>query len=449
MTWHHDAKAQKMHEHAHHCQLAEEGSENDTNEELTKEDDPSDIDDEDTQPCVVTTKLGEATNEQLTYHNGKVPKPLHAIVPSVDHETCGETVTTDDELGEKPHWTSQATSQTPSNCQLSKHKRSKERDYMTSDHQLGKQKKHKGVHIDHRTPKLEDTACVTYHQAAKEDIAPATVKAQKLTENDGHPHTRDYDDVTQEFMAMVIREYHTCLCAQAPMPDHTQETSLLSASWVRGCQVTTVNLTHTPQLMKLVTIQGSQVWGQLKTKLWPLIEAAYGFYSSQSKSAIKKNQALAEDLKEGMNFAFKEDGWHRFLKAPLIQKIINMMWFANKHDDGVTFADHFNPFPYPVLALVLTAIECCIDKWTMGTWMDIAFTIQEYHSMFGSHLNCLQEFKEAMKEFRVLPGIHKKHMRSDGATPLIVQSQSTVSARVIADAIKGYQEGSTTDDESD
>ncbi|KAI6021361.1 hypothetical protein PISMIDRAFT_92562 [Pisolithus microcarpus 441] len=257
------------------------------------------------------------------------------------------------------------------------------------------------------------------------------VKAQKLTENDGCPHARDYDDITQEFIATMIREYCAHLCVHAPMPNHAQETSLLSASWARACQVTTVNLTCTPQLVKListpsllstcmhldfgtlyVTIQGSQVQGQLKSKLQPLVEAMYGFYSSQSKSTVKKNQALAEDLKEGMNFTFKVQfhchGPSGIYITPLIQKIMNMMWFANKHDDGITFTNHFNPFPYPMLALVLTAIECCIDEWATGTWMDIAFTIQEYQGIFELHLNCLWEFKEATKEFGVLPGICKK-----------------------------------------
>ncbi|KAI6010450.1 hypothetical protein EDC04DRAFT_2905898 [Pisolithus marmoratus] len=281
------------------------------------------------------------------------------------------------------------------------------------------------------------------------------VKVQKLTENNGWPQARDYDNITQEFMVTVIREYHTWLCTQAPMPDHAQETTLLNASWARGCQVTSMNLVQSPQLVKLmsvlhhfspakhppfcmlqVTIQGSQVCSQLKTKLWPLVEAMYGFYSSQSKSTIKKNCTLAEELKEGMNFAFKhmaaqEDGWHGFLKAPLIQKIINMMWFANKHDDGVMFPDCFKPFPHPALAL----IKCCIDD------------------VFELHLNCLCEFEEATKEFEVLPGICKKmyevgHVHS-GAAPLIKQSQPTVSMQIIADAIKEYQEGSTMDDVSE
>ncbi|KAI5999518.1 hypothetical protein EDD15DRAFT_2362759 [Pisolithus albus] len=409
-----------MHERDRHRQLVEEGSENDTNEELA-EDEQSDSDNEDNRftSHEVLTKLSEATNERLTYCEGKVPKPSNAVNLS----TRGQTDTTDEELEEESHSMSRTTQTSSdhlssSDCQSSKHKRSKERhgdhrtseaedtvDCVASDRHLDKQKKSKG-----NSRRDYATQLTRQRRAAEEDLAPAMVKAQKLTSHDGHPRARDFDDVMQEFMATMIREYRARLCAQAPMPDHAQETLLLSASWARACQVTTINMTRTPEL---VTIRGSQVQGQLKTKLCPLVEAVYGFYSSQSKSALKKNRALAEDLKEGMNFAFKhmaaqEDGRCGFLKAPLIQKIINMMWFANKHDDGVSFADHFNPFPYPALALVLTAIECCIDEWATGTRMDIAFTIQEYRGMFESHLSCLQEFEEAMKEFGVLPGICKK-----------------------------------------
>ncbi|KAI5983743.1 hypothetical protein EDC04DRAFT_2591542, partial [Pisolithus marmoratus] len=45
-----------------------------------------------------------------------------------------------------------------------------------------------------------------------------------------------------------------------------------------------------------------------------------------------------------------------FLKALLIQKIINTMWFANKHDKGIMYPEHFKPFPYLTLALVLTVV---------------------------------------------------------------------------------------------
>ncbi|KAI6046650.1 hypothetical protein EDC04DRAFT_2597785 [Pisolithus marmoratus] len=174
----------------------------------------------------------------------------------------------------------------------------------------------------------------------------------------------------------------------------------------------------------------------------PRSMVTFGFHSSQSKSAIKKNHLLAEALKEGMNFAFK---------VPLIQKIINTMWFANKHNKGIMFPKHFKPFPYPTLALVLTAIECCIDEWVTGKRGDIPFTTQEYHSVYKVYLKCLQDFDVAMKEVSVLPAIctriyEASHIHS-GAGTVTAESQCKVSARVIAAAIQEHQEGSTAEDD--
>ncbi|KAI6023061.1 hypothetical protein BKA83DRAFT_13076 [Pisolithus microcarpus] len=149
LAQHHDAKAQKMRERIHRQQLAEEGSEHDTNKDV-EEGDQSDIDDKDPG---FTSRV--------------VPKPLSTKVPSGDFETRGETDTTDDELSEDLHWTSQ-TSQMSSDRQSSKHKTSKERrfdhripdveDTTDHDHQSGKHKKTKEVRVNHRTPESKDSA---------------------------------------------------------------------------------------------------------------------------------------------------------------------------------------------------------------------------------------------------------------------------------------------------
>ncbi|KAI6097689.1 hypothetical protein EV401DRAFT_2040449 [Pisolithus croceorrhizus] len=253
--------------------------------------------------------------------------------------------------------------------------------------------------------------------------------------------------MTQEFVTTAISDYHAHLCAEDPMPNHLMETLLLDASWARACKVTGINLSHTPQLARLVTSRGSQVCGQLKTKLRPLVKAMFSFHSSQSKNAIKKNWALAEGLKEGTNFAFKhmspeEDGQHGFLKVPLIQKIINTMWFMNKHDDSVMFHNYFKPFPYPALALVLTAIECCIDEWVM-----------EYRGMYKSHLKCLHVFEDATKLYNVLLGIctrlYEVGWIHSSTGPVSAPIEITLSAHIIVAAIKEHEEGTTTEDESD
>ena len=88
----------------------------------------------------------------------------------------------------------------------------------------------------------------------EEDNPEATVvKAQKLTEHEGRPCAKDYDDVTQEFVIAAIGDYRACLCAESPMPDHTQESTLLNASWAKALQTTSVNLVRMPQLAKLVS----------------------------------------------------------------------------------------------------------------------------------------------------------------------------------------------------
>jgi len=46
-----------------------------------------------------------------------------------------------------------------------------------------------------------------------------------------------------------------------------------------------------------------------------------------------------------------------FLKAPIIQKIVNTMWFANKNDEGIKYQTWFKPFPVPTLALILTVVR--------------------------------------------------------------------------------------------
>ena len=52
-----------------------------------------------------------------------------------------------------------------------------------------------------------------------------------------------------------------------------------------------------------------------------------------------------------------QDDRHGFLKVPIIQKIVNTMWFANKNDEGIKYQTWFKPFPLPALALILTAVS--------------------------------------------------------------------------------------------
>jgi hypothetical protein len=41
----------------------------------------------------------------------------------------------------------------------------------------------------------------------------------------------------------------------------------------------------------------------------------------------------------------------------IIQKVINITWFARRQDEGVIYSELFHPIPLPTIALVLTAVS--------------------------------------------------------------------------------------------
>ncbi|KAG2352339.1 hypothetical protein BDR07DRAFT_1314092, partial [Suillus spraguei] len=89
-------------------------------------------------------------------------------------------------------------------------------------------------------------------------------------------------------------------------------------------------------------------------------------------------------------------------KTGLIQSTVNDMWFANRNDEGVIHSKYFDPFPVETLALVLTAIDCCIDKWITGVKEDIKFSSATYSPIYLVHLNSLQRFNKHTSAYKLL-----------------------------------------------
>ncbi|KAG2339091.1 hypothetical protein BDR05DRAFT_892327, partial [Suillus weaverae] len=102
----------------------------------------------------------------------------------------------------------------------------------------------------------------------------------------------------------------------------------------------------------------SHVCGKLKMKMQSLTRSFFGFQSSESREVIRQNRDLAESLKEGLSFVFKD--WTTktgIYKTKLLQDGINVMWFANRSDKGIIYNKYFNLMPIKVIALVLTAVS--------------------------------------------------------------------------------------------
>jgi hypothetical protein len=44
-------------------------------------------------------------------------------------------------------------------------------------------------------------------------------------------------------------------------------------------------------------------------------------------------------------------------QAKIIQKVVNVMWFRNKQDEGVIHEENFNPLSIEAMALVLAGVR--------------------------------------------------------------------------------------------
>ncbi|KAG2145165.1 hypothetical protein DEU56DRAFT_899942 [Suillus clintonianus] len=272
----------------------------------------------------------------------------------------------------------------------------------------------------------------------------------KIKKNpDGSRHrmkASDFDDVSKEILVTAISIFRCMVVTQAPFPDNIAvETTLAKAAWHEACQIKGLNVKLTPAGVKMLLTRTSQVRGELKTKMRSLTASFFGFRTSNSNTVIRQNRDLAEYLKVESVFAFKDwESKKGIYKTELLQLGINVMWFANRHDEGVIHHKYFNPMPVEVIALVLTTIECCIDEWVQGLKEDVKFTSATYGTVYHGHFGSLQRFDERTAPYKLLERIRvnlhdtaRFHAGVDSLT--ISSSASRISDTAFEDAIQEYR----------
>lgn len=133
-------------------------------------------------------------------------------------------------------------------------------------------------------------------------------------------------------------------------------------------------------------------------------------------------------------------------KTELLQQGINGMWFLNRGDEGVIYHKYFDPIPIKTIALVLTAIECCVDEWLQGIKEDIKFTSASYGAVYNHHLRSLQRFDEHTAPYKLLSKIRTNlhdtarfHAGVASLNPLSATSQGHIDDAAFEDAIQEYQ----------
>ncbi|KAG1829051.1 hypothetical protein DFJ58DRAFT_848828 [Suillus subalutaceus] len=264
-----------------------------------------------------------------------------------------------------------------------------------------------------------------------------TMVVLKIKKNSDGSHqcakASDFDDVSKDVLA--------------PFPDTiAAETMLAKEAWHEACQIKGINVKLTPSAVKMLLKRTSHVRGELKTKMRSLTRLFFGFRSSDSREVVRQNRDLAESLKDGSSFVYKD--WTAktgIYKTKLLQEGINVMWFANQNDEGVVYHKHFNPMPTEIIALTLTAIECCIDEWLQGLKEDITFTAATYGCVYQTHLSSLQRFDERTAPYKLfericnnLHDVARFHAGVEGLATT-VSDASQISDKAFEDAIREHQ----------
>ncbi|KAJ6513761.1 hypothetical protein C8R47DRAFT_1286624 [Mycena vitilis] len=284
-----------------------------------------------------------------------------------------------------------------------------------------------------------------------DDVRPAQVPK---VATGSRPRARDLDDIDREYTMHSIERFRCYLTSIHLFPDHIQEAEFAKMTWDDTCKAYGERRTFTPTIAKLITAWGPHMRGELKTKIKPLTEVVYGFKSGNSRKTITFNRDLAEKLKDGARFAFKDVEQKKGLfKAPLIQKAANVMYYKNRRDEGVAHPDCFNPFRRQGVAAIITTIENTIDEYATGIKTDIPFTANEYRSVYEGHLKSLDRFAEHTAKYelldKILIRIHNGGRFHAGVQPVSAPSTSALTRAVLDAALKEYEDDSETETEGE
>jgi len=140
-----------------------------------------------------------------------------------------------------------------------------------------------------------------------------------------------------------------------------------------------------------------RLFDEMKPNITTRVENLYHFKTSKAPESIRSNVELAKMLLRDTNFIYHEardgKGRHSPYSHPIIQEAINVTLFRDENDVGVVLHEHFSPMPIPIIALILTAVQCCIDEWSDGQRKDSSWDEDKLQAVYASHVSALLTFQ--------------------------------------------------------
>ncbi|KIJ09548.1 hypothetical protein PAXINDRAFT_17359 [Paxillus involutus ATCC 200175] len=238
---------------------------------------------------------------------------------------------------------------------------------------------------------------------------------KKIQKSNGRVAAKDYEVAVQEILKIAIHLFRSRLTAENVYPDRITQIAWAKEAWAEACKECEAQVNFNNEVIQLITNRTWHLTSELKIKIRPLVEVMYGFESSTKAVVQAHNRKLVEELTADFGFCYKTPGdpindvpRKGLYEHKIIQKAVNMAFYKDKRDEGIQYSQYFEPFPEASMALILTVIEACIDKWSSGKQCDILFNEPIYKPIYQLHLSQLRKFGEYMKDHAILPKLLKR-----------------------------------------
>ncbi|TFY52653.1 hypothetical protein EVJ58_g9894 [Rhodofomes roseus] len=271
------------------------------------------------------------------------------------------------------------------------------------------------------------------------------------------PRAKDYDADVKALLNIANSLFRCRVSTIDAFPTDLLEEEWAQICWGEACKTLDVNYAADQRVIKILR-------GELKSKVRPLVESLYSFNGSSAKKAIRENRDKAVALTSDSAFVYEDPAINQpqgaeaerkgIYRHPIIQKAINATWFVNRSDEGVIFKEFFGPaISIGMIALVLTAVQCCIDEWGTGKHSGVSFYENEYKPIYLSHKENLTAFDDLSDAaHRLLRKLRKKlykEARFHSGAEDTDRTASTLSRDALTRALQQSLDAGDPDDDDD
>ncbi|PBK83048.1 hypothetical protein ARMGADRAFT_1089801 [Armillaria gallica] len=226
-------------------------------------------------------------------------------------------------------------------------------------------------------------------------VPTAVLHLQTLSDNDFH---HQHSSRTPKARTSKITKGNVMPCSMKPFSDGAKSHKMAEQVWAKICE----------------EYEDSY---ELMVPMAAMMQKPFGLTSADKKSTIIKNKNKYVLHTTDAAFHYKDLS---MLSCAYEHKIIFSSictaWFKNTKDFRVKYSDYFDPILNVSLALVLTAIEFCLEEWSTGSY--IQGTLNESEDK-GHYMNFLKDVKDwTSANMKVTTNICKK--KNTGAANRVV-----------------------------